>query len=124
MTALEATARWRGLPLPRFYTFMVAVAVAVFGVGMVILRSSFGRVFGDLGENLPTLTEFFFAIPDLGWALGGLYSAAFLLLKDLWLPRRTANGINWAILALMSAVFAVCILALFLPLVEIGTGMD
>ncbi len=103
-------------------SLLIGVGTAVCGTGFAIVRRVFLQVFEDLGRLLPPLTKLLFAPPDLVCGYAGLYAAAFLMLKDLWLPRRIGVRVNAAAVYLMFAAFGLSVIGLFLPLCGLIRG--
>lgn len=114
------------VPRLRLSSVILAVAVAAFGTGFVHVRSAILEMLAALGSQFPPLTPWLADIPNLVCALGGLYAAAFLLMKDLWSSERAAMRIDAACGALLMIAFLTMLIGLFLPLasghVLIGRG--
>lgn len=103
----------RGLKLN---SLMFALAVVAIEIGFVVVRSSFRKIFEDMGMPLPLLTRGLVEVPDLVCAIGGLYAAGFLMLKDFWLPPLVAARIQSVCAVLLLGGLGMAVIGLFMPL--------
>ena len=88
-------------------------------VGMLQVREKFAAIYGDLGVQLPTLTQFVLSVPPTGVACAALLLLALLAAKEFLRPRVVPLAINLAWLVAGAVVVGLFTLALFRPLVSV-----
>ena len=79
----------------------------------------FAGIFKDFNAPLPVLTALVLSVPGAWYILMGFFSGALLILKDLYLRRKTSTLINVIALVLIFLLIGGATLAVFAPIFKL-----